>query len=142
MNVLFVCGINSHARSRDGEEDSAEENEKSEDTMMVEREGSKVEKMKKQYRPRQVNRAPALYNAGYVKRDNEVSLNGEAKKSSWKTEWNNLPHLSRITIFYKVFQEEFLGHVRQYVTRYAVDFKLKRMQVKVEKSHNCIIIKN
>lgn len=48
--------------------------------MMVEREGSKVEKMKKPYRPRQVNRAPALYNAGYVKHDNEASLNGEAKK--------------------------------------------------------------
>lgn len=49
--------------------------------MIAERKGTVVEKMKEQYRPRQVNRAPALYNVRCVKLDNEVSLNGERERS-------------------------------------------------------------
>jgi len=63
---------------------SGRKRSKSRDTMMAKREGSKVQKMKEQYRPRQVNRAPALHNAGCVKLDNEISLNGERKKSHEK----------------------------------------------------------
>lgn len=49
---------------------------------MADREGSsKVEKMKKQYRPRQVKpRAPAPYTQGASTSTNEVSLNGGEKK--------------------------------------------------------------
>jgi len=57
---------------------------KGKDTMTAKREGSKVQKMKEQYRPRQVNRAPALYNAGCVKLHNEVSLNGEREREREK----------------------------------------------------------
>lgn len=96
---------------------------------MAEREGSKVEKMKKQYRLRQVNRAPALYNAGYVKHDNEVFLNGEAKKAHGKL--NRIICLvSRVSRFTTCFKKNLSA------IYYAANFKLKRIQVKVEKLHN------
>lgn len=85
--------------------------------MMAEREGSKVEKMKKQYRPRQVNRAPALYNAGYVKHDNEVSLNGEKKKARGRLN-RIICRISRASrSSYKVFQEESAEYIGNYVLR-------------------------
>jgi len=94
-------------------EDSAEENETSGDTMIAECEGTKIEKIKKQHRPRQVNRAPALYNARCVKHDNEVFLNGGKKEGRWtkEAESNNLPGFSRITIFYTMLQEESGGRL-------------------------------
>jgi len=81
--------------------------------MIAECEGSKVEKIKKQHRPRQVNRAPALYNARCVKHDNEVFLNRGKKrrKMDEEAESNNLPGFSRTTIFYSMFQEESGGRL-------------------------------
>lgn len=114
VKTLFIRNINSN---RDNKNLRKRTKRKRRDTTTAKREGSEVQKMKKRYCPRQVNRAPALYNAGCVKLHNEASLNGERKKASRKAESNNPRHLSRITIFYRVFQKESTGCDVLHVTR-------------------------
>lgn len=76
VNTLFICGINWNRGGKD-----LRKKTKRKQRYDGKHEGSKVQKMKEQYRPRQVNRAPALYNAGCVQLHNKVSLKEERKKS-------------------------------------------------------------